>query len=117
MQTIYLSVDAKRLTICREERVERASGGDSVLYYTRLPGRKRPDSCRGRILQLDDYRPLSAPAVPACAGEKEGAPARSRETARSGRSRGALVGLALDFCATAAVLALTVGALLCFFPG
>ena len=103
MESVFLTVDARRLTVRQTGQAARASGENCVrCYYTRLP-RRQPAGQGGIVLQLDDYRP--AP---------QAQPARSDRRRPSAPGLRAWLGLLLDAAATAAILALTVGALVCF---
>ena len=42
METIYYSLDAKRLTVCGEAADRRASGGQETVCYAFVPRPRRP---------------------------------------------------------------------------
>ena len=42
METIYYSLDAKRLTVCGEAAGRRASGGQETVCYAFVPRPRRP---------------------------------------------------------------------------
>lgn len=96
METRFVSIDAKRITVWGQAGAERASGGGAAVYYTCLPrAPRRPQG--GKVLNLEDYR---RPAQPAAAPEQ--APPRPAQGGRT--MRRTRRGLALDFAATAAIV-------------
>ena len=48
METIYYSLDAKRLTVCGEAAGRRASGGQETVCYAFVPRPRRPVMPAGR---------------------------------------------------------------------
>lgn len=96
METRFVSIDAKRLTVWGQAGAEQASGGGAAVYYTCLPrAPRRPQG--GKVLNLEDYRRPAERAeapeqVPPC-------PAPGGRTARRAQR-----GLLLDFAATAAIV-------------
>ena len=96
METRYVSIDAKRLTVWNQAGAEQASGGGAAVYYTCLPrAPRRPQG--GKVLNLEDYR---RPAQQAEAPEQ----APPCPAPKGGTARRARRGLALDFAATAAIV-------------
>ena len=63
METIYYSLDAKRLTVCGEAAGRRASGGQETVCYAFVPRPRRPAGGLhrpGQVLGLDDLRAAAA---------------------------------------------------------
>ena len=57
METIYYSLDAKRLTICADAQGCRASGGTESVCYAFVPRRvstQRP--AQAKVVNIADYR-------------------------------------------------------------
>lgn len=96
METRFVNIDAKRLTVWGQAGAEQASGGGAAVYYTCLPrAPRRPQG--GKVLNLEDYRRTEArdeapEQTPPC-------PAHGGRTVRRTRR-----GLLLDFAATAAIV-------------
>lgn len=96
METRFVNIDAKRLTVWGQAGAEQASGGGAAVYYTCLPrAPRRPQG--GKVLNLEDYRRPEArdeapEQTPPC-------PAHGGRTVRRVRR-----GLLLDFAATAAIV-------------
>ena len=111
METTYLSMDARYVTVFRGVE-EQASGGDRVCFTRRSRTSSCAPSPAGKVVDLAAYRrqlecasePEEAPSLPT--PMREEIPARSRPWSER-------VGLVLDLCATGAILCLTVGVLLC----
>ena len=111
METTYLSMDARYVTVFRGVE-EQASGGDRVCFTRRSRTPSCAPSPAGKVVDLAAYRrqlecasePEETPSLPT--PMREEIPARSRPWSER-------VGLVLDLCATGAILCLTVGVLLC----
>ena len=115
MQSVMVTVQAKRLTVYREGWAQRASGEACTHYYTvRRTGERPRKGGRGILIRLDDYRAgyTGAPAEEE-QNKQEPRPAQPgyREE-RAGRER---LGLLLECVATVAIVAMALGTLLCFF--
>ena len=100
METRFVSIDAKRITVWGAVGAEQASGGGAAVYYTCRPrAPRRPQA--GKVLQLEDYRRrMEEAGAPGPAAERE-PPCPERAVRPARRSRR---GLALDFAATAAIV-------------
>ena len=111
METTYLNMDARSVTVFRRVE-EQASGGDRVCVTRRSQTASCAAPAAGKVVDLEAYRrqldsraePKGPPSLSGSAREE--APARKRPWSER-------VGLVLDLCATGAILCLTVGVLLC----
>lgn len=57
METIYYSLDAKRLTVCGEAAGRRASGGQETVCYAFVPRPRRPVTpAGGKVVDFTAYR-------------------------------------------------------------
>lgn len=57
METIYYSLDAKRLTVCGEAAGRRASGGQETVCYAFVPRPRRPVMpAGGKVVDFTAYR-------------------------------------------------------------
>lgn len=103
METLYCTIDAKRIVVTGAAR-EQAAGGTSTVRYTVIPRRDRAEIAdRGKVLSLDDYRrrmeeesrlPEEAPQEP--------------DEAQAGAARsGSRLGLGLELMTSAAVMGMT----------
>ena len=90
METIYYSLDAKRLTVCGEAAGRRASGGQETVCYAFVPRPRRPE----------EYAP------------REEVPGRPRPVRRR-----RTLALTVDLAATGAVVVLLAAVVLRFFAG
>ena len=107
METRYLNIDARCVTVF-DQLEEQASGGGRV-YCTRLPRRREHPSSApsgGKVLDLEEYRRQRF------GGAQE--PPSPETPAPSSPSRGERLALLLDLCATGAIVCLTAGALIGF---
>ena len=99
METIYYSLDAKRLTVCGEAAGRRASGGQETVCYAFVPRPRRPVTpAGGKVVDFTAYRQAARPEEYA---PREEAPGRPRPV----RRRRTLV-LTVDLAATGAVVVL-----------
>lgn len=107
METIYYSINAKRLTVCGQAGGRRASGGgETVCYAFVSPHRKQAPAGSGKILDFDACRRSRAQAQPALPDAAE---------QRGPRNRGPRPWLLLDLCASAALVAVVAAVLIRFF--
>lgn len=84
METIYYSLDAKRLTVCGEAAGRRASGGQETVCYAFVPRPRRPVTpAGGKVVDFTAYRQARPPGgvCPAGGGARP-APGRSGGGAR-----------------------------------
>ena len=109
METIYLNVNARQVTACREDAGQKACVGQETACYTVLPRRKAPRRA-GQVLDfaacrraLEEAEP--APAVPP-AGEETPAPRHRWDLA-----------LAADLVASAGMLGAVLAVAVRFFLG
>ena len=112
MESRLITVAARRVTVAQEGYARRASGED-VSRYTVAPAKgKAPIQNRGRILYLEDYRTEAAHGGPAprCL-----LPSQVSPPVGQGHGVGWRLGLVMECVATAAIVAMEVGTLLCFF--
>ena len=118
METIYYSLDAKRLTVCGEAAGRRASGGQETVCYAFVPRPRRPVTpAGGKVVDFTAYRQAARPEEHA---PQEEAPGRPRPVRRR-----RTLALTVDLVATGAALfrgiepkncpgaALRTGAILC----
>ena len=78
METIYYSLDAKRLTVCGEAAGRRASGGQETVCYAFVPRPRRPVTpAGGKVVDFTAYRQAAHPEEYA---PREEAPGRPRTT-------------------------------------
>ena len=114
METIYYSIDAKRLSVCASAEGRRACGGQETVCYTFVPSRKRtpPKAGAGKVLDFEAYRRAHRPECPEEPAEEEN-PARMRP-GRHGQTehRWKL----LDLCASGTVVAASLVVLVRFLP-
>ena len=76
METIYYSLDAKRLTVCGEAAGRRASGGQETVCYAFVPRPRRPVTpAGGKVVDFTAYRQAAHPEEYA---PREEAPGRPR---------------------------------------
>ena len=79
METIYYSLDAKRLTVCGEAAGRRASGGQETVCYAFVPRPRRPVMpAGGKVVDFTAARD----------GTAKGMPRGRRRPAGPGRSGG-----------------------------
>ena len=106
METIYYSLDAKRLTVCGEAAGRRASGGQETVCYAFVPRPRRPVTpAGGKVVDFTAYRQEEhAP--------QEEAPGRPRPVRRR-----RTLALTVDLVATGAVVVLLAAVVLRFFAG
>ena len=110
METIYYSLDAKRLTVCGEAAGRRASGGQETVCYAFVPRPRRPVTpAGGKVVDFTAYRQAAHPEEYAPREEAPGRP-------RPGRRRRTLA-LTVDLAATGAVVVLLAAVVLRFFAG
>lgn len=102
METIYCTLDAKRLTVW-DAAGQRASGGEAACYAVAPRPRTAPRPS-GKVINLDDYRLSGRADVRPAAPEESPAPAERAPRPRL-RRRHALA-LAVDLLTSAAVVAL-----------
>ena len=116
METIYYSLDAKRLTVCGEAAGRRASGGQETVCYAFVPRPRRPVTpAGGKVVDFTAYRQAAhpAPAGPAAAhaGADRGSGGHWRGGCAAGGGGAALFrGIEPKNCPGAA---LRTGAILC----
>lgn len=80
METIYYSLDAKRLTVCGEAADRRASGGQETVCYAFVPRPRRPVMpAGGKVVDFTAYRQAAA---------RRSMPRGRRRPAGPGRSGG-----------------------------
>ena len=105
METIYYSLDAKRLTVCGEAAGRRASGGQETVCYAFVPRPRRPVMpAGGKVVDFTAYRQAAHPEEYA---PREEVPGRRRRT----------LALTVDLAATGAVVVLLAAVVLRFFAG
>lgn len=112
MESRWITVDARRVMGSRQGYARRVSGED-VFWDTSDPARDRgtiPN--RGRVLYLEDYRKEGTHSGQACRCLPS---SQVCPPVRQARGIGWKLGLALECVATAAIVAMAVGTLLCFF--
>ena len=106
METIYCSLDAKRLTICGTAEGRRASGGEETVCYAFLPRVSRPATAAGgKVVDLAAYRQArqAGEALPERKAQEE---RPACPPVRPGRARRRLLMLAADLAASGAVVLL-----------
>ena len=104
METIYYSLDAKRLTVCGEAAGRRASGGQETVCYAFVPRPRRPVMpAGGKVVDFTAYRQAAHP---------EEVPGRPRPVRRR-----RTLALTVDLAATGAVVVLLAAVVLRFFAG
>ena len=110
METIYYNLDARRLT-----EYDMASGEGAARARQRLYLRRQTQAPAGGgvVLNLADYR-RSAGAAEEVSPAEEVLPQARAEHAKPPRGRRAA--LALEFCASAAVVIMAVVVVACFLP-
>ena len=102
METIYYNLDAKRLTVYNMASGESVPQPRSYTCIRRSSSRAKP----GQVLDMDAYRRKLAGeegGLSGEAGQQEQAAAQPRAQRRPRRAA-----LAMDFCATAAVVVMAV---------
>lgn len=110
METIYYSLDAKRLTVCGEAAGRRASGGQETVCYAFVPRPRRPVMpAGGKVVDFTAYRQAAHPEEYA---PREEAPGRPRPVQRR-----RTLALTVDLAATGAVVVLLAAVVLRFFAG
>lgn len=108
METIYLNLDARRVTVCEGERNQKACVGQETVCYTVLPRRKAVAQT-GKVLDFEACRR---------ALEGEAAEEPSVPEAEPPRPRRALdLALAADLIASAGMLAAVGAVAVRFFLG
>ena len=100
METIYCTLDARRLTLCRPLAGRKVSGGETVCYAVSPRPRPAPRPA-GRVINLDDYRPSAR-----AGGEAAPAAPEAAEAPRPAARRRCSPALAADLLASAAVVVL-----------
>ena len=112
METIYYSLDAKRLTVCGEAADRRASGGQETVCYAFVPRPRRPVMpAGGKVVDFTAYRPAPAGPAAAHAGADRGSGGHWRGGCAAGGGGAALFrGIEPKNCPGAA---LRTGAILC----
>lgn len=112
METIFVNLDARRITMCGSQADQKACVGQETVCYTVLPRRKESaragkvldfEACRRALEDAPEEQPVRA-EVPALAGEERP------------RRRVDLV-LAVDIIASLGVLALVAAVAVRFFLG
>ena len=97
METIYYSLDAKRLTVCGEAAGRRASGGQETVCYAFVPRPRRPVMpAGGKVVDFTAYRQAAHPEEYA---PREEVPGRPRPVRRR-----RTLALTVDLAATGAVV-------------
>ena len=105
METIYYSLDAKRLTVCGEAAGRRASGGQETVPRPRRPVMP----AGGKVVDFTAYRQAAHPEEYA---PREEVPGRPRPVRRR-----RTLALTVDLAATGAVVVLLAAVVLRFFAG
>ena len=95
METVYCTLDARRLTLCAPAG-RRASGGGELVCYAVAPRRGADRKPAGKLIRLADYRPAPAEETPPLPAER----------LRRPRARRLSLPLLADLLASAAVVAL-----------
>lgn len=112
METIYLNLDARRVTVCEGEQDQKACVGQETVCYTVLP-RRKPARSEGKVLDFEACRrALEEEAVAEEAPEEipvPEAPARPRKKLD--------LALAADLIASAGMLAAVGAVAVRFFLG
>lgn len=110
METIYYSLDAKRLTVCGEAAGRRASGGQETVCYAFVSRPRRPVMpAGGKVVDFTAYRQAAHPEEYA---PREEVPGRPRPVRRR-----RTLALTVDLAATGAVVVLLAAVVLRFFAG
>lgn len=112
MESRLITVDARRVTVSQQGYARRASGENVSCYTVASVKEKASTSNSGTILYLENYRK-------GVAYGQEGArcplPSQDCPPVEQERRVGWRLGLVLECVATAAIVAMAVGTLLCFF--
>ena len=103
METIYYSIDAKRLTGYARAEGQRVCGGQETVCYAFVPsrGRKPAETGAGKVVDFTAYQ--KAHAVPAAEEPAAGEPVEENRPARQAREK--VRWKLLDLCASGAVMA------------
>ncbi len=111
METIYLNLDARRITVCGDATDQRACVGQEAVCYTVLPRRKTPAQ-GGKVLDFETCRQAlegtEQEAVPAEVSAPEEAPRPRRRPD---------LALAADLIASAGMVAAVAAVAVRFFLG
>lgn len=108
METIYYTLDARRLTLQGSSQGRRASGGGETICYAVAPRRPAARRDGGTVINLADYR-QPQPSEETEAPEHSGEDTTQRPQARHRLS------LAVDLLASCAVVILLAAVVLRFF--
>lgn len=101
METVFVNLDARRITVCGDELDQKACVGQGTVCYTVLPRRKAPPQA-GKVLDFEACRrALETGSRPAA---EKPAPQISEEERTRPRRRLDLA-LAADLLASAGILA------------
>ena len=113
METIYLNLDARRVTVCEGARDQKACVGQEAVCYTVLPRRRVPRP-EGTVLDFEACRrALEGAAMAEEVPEEIPAP----ETAAPRPRRKPDLALAADLIASAGMLAAVAAVAVRFFLG
>jgi len=112
METMFINLDARRVTISGCEMDQKACVGQETVCYTVLPRRKEPVRTTGKVLDFEACRraleeiPEEEPCMERLAPEEEEAPRRRLDLV-----------LAADIAASVGVLLLVAAVAVRFFLG
>lgn len=108
METLYCTIDAKKIVVSGALR-EQVSGGASATRYTVIPRRAKEERPvqTGKVLSLDAYR-RKVEEREALAEQTEWEEPEETATARPRSGRAQRIGLRLDFIASAAVVCMAI---------
>ena len=112
METMFINLDARRVTISGCEMDQKACVGQETVCYTVLPRRKEPVRTTGKVLDFEACRraleetPEEEPRMERLAPEEEEAPRRRLDLV-----------LAADIAASVGVLILVAAVAVRFFLG
>lgn len=113
METMYINLDARRITVWGGEKEQRACVGQQAVCYTVLPRRKAP-ARPGKVLDFEACRRAMEGACPAPAEEVPPAMPPAPERRRGRRWD---LALAVDVGVSLGVLALVAAVAVRFFLG
>lgn len=113
METIFVNLDARRVTLCGNEADQKACVGQETVCYTVLPRRKAPAQ-RGKVLDFEACR-RALEEIP----EDEPVPAEASipEVEEERPRRRLDLVLAADLVASAGILAAVLAVAVRFFLG
>ncbi len=111
METMYVTLDAKRLTLCAQAEGRRACGGQETVCYAVAPRKKRARPA-GKVVEFEPYRRAAVGLPAETAAEAD--PVPQGEDSPAGHGRMPFLLLA-DLCASGAVVVLLAALVVKFF--